>query len=194
MFHARPRLYLFTFLSFSLVVAFLGAPACGSATGPSQSRQTFPPYAGTALQLFDDRIDPIAVGLADVADKPRTNPVLRARTQSAEAVARARVSTLSVDSIGGNPVYRLSLTFIDRPLVRRGFPADRIEIAVRPDSPAFGVVKWLDARLIGRTFIGFFHRFAGNDEPEVRFHLSADDPEVLAAVREASALSELSSK
>ena len=67
-----------------------------------------------------------------------------------------------------------------------------VEIAVRDDSPAYGIVKWLDTKLIGHSFIGFFHRFAGNYEPQVRFHLSPDDPHVMAAVRDASALNELS--
>jgi hypothetical protein len=181
-------------LGFSLLVAFLGNTACGGSTGSSQTHQNFPPYTGNATQLFDDRIDPMAVGLADLAAKPGSDPVLRARTLQAEAVARARVSTFSVDTVAGIPVYRLSLAFVDRPFVRRGFQADRVEIAVHPDSPAFGVVKWLDAKLIGRTFVGFFHRFAGTEEPQIRFHLSADHPDVIAAVRDASALRELSTK
>jgi hypothetical protein len=154
----------------------------------------FPPYQGQAATLFDDRIDPSAVGLADVASKPRTDPVLRARAQNAEAVARARVATVSVDSAAGRPTYRLSLDLREGSISRRGFTEDHVEIAVRPDSPAFGVVKWLDTRLIGRTFIAFFHRYAGTEEVEVRFHLSADDPEVLAAVKEAAALGEISGK
>jgi hypothetical protein len=154
--------------------------------------QNLPVYAGNATQLFDDRIDPKAVGLADVAENPRTDPVLRARTQNAEIVARTRVSTVSVDTVGGKPVYRLRFTFAEPPVVARGFSGNQIEIAVHDASPAFGIVKWLDTKLIGYSFIGFFHRFAGNYEPEVRFHLSPDDPQVMAAVRDASALSELS--
>ncbi len=143
--------------------------------------------------LFDDRIDATAVGLADVAVKPRTDSVLRARAQRAEAVGRMRVRTVTVDSAVGKPVYHLNLVFVD-PLARRGLTDDHVEISVHSNSPAFGVVKWLDTRLIGRTFVGFFHRFAGADEADLRFHLSPDDPEVLAAVREANALTEVSGK
>jgi hypothetical protein len=146
------------------------------------------------MMLFDDRIDPNAVGLADVQSRPRTDPVLRARAQAAEAVARVRVATVSVDSAAGKPVYRLSLDLSGGSIVRRGFNDEHAEIAVRPDSPAFGVVKWLDTRLIGRTFVAFFHRYAGREEVELKFHLSADDPEVLAAVREAATLREISGK
>jgi hypothetical protein len=151
-------------------------------------------YQGQATTLFDDRIDPNAVGLADVASHPRSDPVLRARVQAAEAVARVRVATVSVDSAGGKPIYRLSLDLASDSIRRRGFNDVRVEIAVRPDSPAFGVVKWLDTRLIGRTFMGFFHRYAGAEDVELKFHLSADSPDVLMAVREAAALGEVSGK
>jgi hypothetical protein len=144
--------------------------------------------------LFDDLIEPSAVGLADVVSKPRTDPMLRARVQAAEAVARVRVATVSVDSAGGKPTYRLNLDLGGGAIVRRGFSEDRVEISVRSDSPAFGVVKWLDTRLIGRTFMGFFHRYAGTDDIELRFHLAPDSPDVYAAVREAAALSEVSGK
>jgi hypothetical protein len=180
-------------LTLGLAVAFL-LPACGGASqrgpGSPQSAQDFPPYAGSAAQLFDDRIDPMAVGLADVSDNPRTDPILRARAQNAEVVGRTRVSTVTVDSVGGKPVYRLKFTFAEAPVVSR-FSPDQIEVSVKDDSPAFGIVKWLDTKLIGHSFVGFFHRFAGSVEPVVRFHLSPDDPQVISAVRDASALSEL---
>jgi hypothetical protein len=181
----------FSFLRGLGFLALLWVIACGGRPAATPTPQNLPIYAGNARQLFDDRIDPTAVGLADVTENPRTDPVLRARTQNAELAGRTRVSTVTVDSVGGKPVYRLRFTFPERPIVARGFSGDQIEIAVRDDSPAFGIVKWLDTKLIGHSFIGFFHRFAGSYEPEVRFHLSPDDPRILAAVRDASALSEL---
>ena len=181
----------------------MAAPGCGSSGAPPSRLEHFPPYRAEATRLFDDRIDPTAVGLADVATKPRSDPTLRARTYNAEAVARMRVATVTVDMAQGKPIYHLSLVFLDGALVRRGFSDNQVEISVRSDSPAFGVVKWLDTRLIGCTFIGFIHRFADAAadggplvEPQVtvRFHLAADTPDVLAAVREAQTLGEVSSK
>jgi hypothetical protein len=177
-----------------LVLLIFGCGGPGSAAGPSTARRDFPPYQGQARTLFDDLIEPNAVGLADVASKPRTDPVLRARVQAAEAVARVRVATVSVDSAGGKPIYRISLDLGGGTIVRRGFTDQRVEISVRSDSPAFGVVKWLDTRLIGRTFMGFFRRYAGPEDIELRFHLSPDSPEVYAAVKEAATLSEVSGK
>lgn len=173
------------------LLATLSTAACAGRPAAAPTPQNLPVYAGNATQLFDDRIEPTAVGLADVSENPQTDPMLRARTQNAEVVGRTRVSTVSVDSVGGKPVYRLRFTFVEPPVAIRGFSGNDVEIAVRDDSPAFGIVKWLDTKLIGHSFIGFFRRFAGAYEPEVRFHLSPDDPRVLAAVRDASALSEL---
>jgi hypothetical protein len=152
------------------------------------------PYAGTATTLFDDQVDPGGVGLAAASDYPRTDGTLRARTQNAEIVTRARVATVSADSAGGTLTYHLSLTFLDRPLVSRGFGDDHVEIAIRQDSPAFGVVKWLDTRLVGRTFVGFFHRYAGADDAQIRFHLSPDNAETAAAVRDALTLGEMAGR
>jgi hypothetical protein len=178
----------------AIFLCVVGCGGSGAAAAPSAPARQFPAYSGQATTLFDDRIDGNSVGLADVATKPRTDPVLRARAQTAEAVARARVATVSVDSTAGKPIYRLSLDLAGGFLVRRGFTDDHVEISVRPQSPAFGVVKWLDTRLIGRTFIGFFHRYAGAEDSEVKFHLSADNPDVLAAVREAAMLREMMGK
>jgi hypothetical protein len=130
--------------------------------------------------------------LADVADNPHLDATLKARTRTAEVVGRARVSTVSVDSVGGRPVYRLRFTFPEQPIVARGFDGGPIDVAVTDDSPAFGIVKWLDTNLIGHSFMAFFHRFNGGPAPEVRFHLSPDDPQVTSAVRDANAVSEVS--
>jgi hypothetical protein len=148
-------------------------------------------YAGIDRQLFDDRIDPIAVGVADVTERPKDDPLLRKRAQRADAVARLKVSTVTVDAANGTPVYHVTLQFVGAPLAQHRSADGRVDLTVRSESPSFGIVKWLDARLIGRTFIGFVRQFAGAEEAELHFHLSADDPEVAAAVREATTLGEL---
>jgi hypothetical protein len=153
-----------------------------------------PPYDAQAARLFDDRIDGNAVGLADVTDNPRSDPTFRARTQNADLVARLRVLTVTTDLIGGKPLYHVALGFVAPPLVQHDFREDHVEISVRSNSAAFGVVKWLDVGLIGHTFVGFFRRYSEGDDLAMRFHLAADTPSVLAAAREADMLRELSGK
>jgi hypothetical protein len=185
--------FLSSGLRYGILAVFALALSCSGSSGPSGSRQTFPPYSGESTKLFDDRIDSASVGLADVVSKPRADPVLRARAQSAEAVARVRVATVTVDVSGGKPAYHLNLAIVE-PLSRRRFNEKSVEIFVGSDSPAFGIVKWLDTRLMGHTFIAFFRRFAGPDDAVVRFHFSADNAEVLAAVRDADTVSEVAGK
>ncbi|MET0593777.1 MAG: hypothetical protein ABW133_13820 [Polyangiaceae bacterium] len=187
-----------TYIGFFIASVFGTVTVLGGCSNASTSKApeapsplSFPPYAGPATQLFDDRIDPMAVGLAGVTENPRLDQTLKARTQKAEVAGRMRVSTVTVDSVGGRPVYRLRFTLSEAPVVARGFNGNQIEVALTDDSPAFAIVKWLDTKLIGYSFVGFFHRFAGSYEPQIRFHLSPDDPQVLSAVRDASALSEL---
>jgi hypothetical protein len=178
------------------VLLAVGAAACGGApaSAPPKVAQRYPFYDEQAARLFDDHIDGNAVGLADIAGNPRTDPIFRARTQSAELVGRVRVLTVTTDLVGGKPLYRVNLAFMEPPLVRRGIDEDHLEIAVHSTSSSFGVVKWLDVGIIGRTFIGFFRRYAQGEEPALRFHLSADTPLILAAAREADMLGELSGK
>ena len=169
--------------------------ACGGASPPAAAPPLPPPaYDAQAARLFDDRIDGNAVGLADITDNPRSDPTFRARTQSADLVARVRVLTVTTDLIGGKPLYHVALGFVAPPLIQRDFRDDHVEISVRSSSAAFGVVKWLDVGLIGHTFVGFFRRYAEGDELAMRFHLAADTPSVLAAAREADMLRELSGK
>jgi hypothetical protein len=180
-------------LQFALAATAALTLSCSGSSGASGQHQNFPPYSGESTKLFDDRIDSASVGLADVATKPRMDPVLRARTQSADAVAKVRVSTVTVDTAGGKPAYHLNLAILE-PLTRRQLNERSVEIFIGSESPAFGIIKWLDTRLMGHTFIAFFRRFSGPDDPVMRFHLSADDAEVLAAVRDADTVSEVSGK
>ena len=189
---SRPR-----FFPWLTIVAWLawGCSGSSAATRPAAAPEDFPLYQGQAMVLFDDQIDPIAVGLVDATDNPRTDARVKARGQAAEAIARVRVATVSVDSARGQPVYRVNLALLpDGVISRHGLDDDHFEIAVRSESPAFGVVKWLDTRLIGKTFIGFFRRYRSAEDVELRFHLSADVQDMFLAAHEAAALREFSGK
>jgi hypothetical protein len=179
----------------TIALLLMAISACGSSsdgTRAASARPVLAPYGAADAKLFDDAIDAAAVGLADVAVHPSTDPVLRARAQAAELSARVRVSTISADSAGGRLVYRVSLSVVDR--LNGRLMLDHVELAVRPTSPSFGIVKWLDSGMIGKTFVAFFRRYPGADEPEIHFHLSPDRPEVATAVNVAKAFSDLRGK
>jgi hypothetical protein len=178
--------------AFAALVGFFcsGCGAAAAAGSHAAGPGSLAPYAGRAAELFDDTIDPDAVGLATVTVDRRRDPALAERVNQSEAVARMRVSTVTVDTVGSQPTYHVSLLLVAS-LISKGYAPTRVELSLGPSSPAFGIVKWLDTGMIGRTFIGFFRRFAGTEEPALRFHLAADNSDVLAAVREAAALSDL---
>jgi hypothetical protein len=148
---------------------------------------------GRAREVFDDGIDPAAVGLSMEGPSPKADPFLRERAQTADIVARVKVTTVTVDSIGEETMYHLVVLVGVPPLATPRIPDPTFELLIRPSSRAFGIARAFDARLQGLTFVGFIQRFAGADgEPELHWHLSADTEEVVAAVRDAVALAELS--
>ncbi len=69
------------------------------------------------------------------------------------------------------------------------------ELSIKPTSGAFGIARSFDARLRGQTFVGFIKRYGADDgEVQVHWHLAPDTAEVVAAIKEAVALQEVSGK
>lgn len=179
------------------ILLVLSLAGCGSSgrAGSAADGAGLPPWQGRYMELFDDNIDAAAVGLSMTADapSPRSDHHLRERAQTADLVARLKVSTVTVDSIGDDSTYHLGVQVTPPPLVKPRIRDERVELVIRSSSRAYAIAKAFDARLQGRTFIGFVHRFAGDDgEPVLHFHLSPDTAEVAAAVKEAVTLGELS--
>ncbi|MCC6552595.1 MAG: cobalamin ABC transporter substrate-binding protein [Polyangiaceae bacterium] len=162
------------------------------AQGPEDA-SGLPAWDAHARELFDDNIDAAAVGLTMEGPAPRSDPYLRERAQTADVVARVRISTVTVDSIGDESTYHLGIQIGYPPLVKPQLPDQTFELIIRSTSRASGIAKAFDARLRGLTFVGFIRRFAGEGgEPEIHWHLAPDTPETAAAVKEAVALGELS--
>jgi hypothetical protein len=123
---------------------------------------------------------------------PRNDVFLRERAQTSDVVARVKVNTVTVDSVGEQSTYHLGIQVGVPTLVTPKVQDRTFELNIKPTSGAFGIAKAFDARLRGQTFVGFVRRFANDDgEVEVHWHLSADTAEVVAAVKEAVALREL---
>ncbi len=175
-----------------------GLAVATAACGPPElirnpSAGALPPGEGPARDLVDDLIDPAAVGLTMEGPSPRNDVHLRERAQTADVVARVRVQTVTVDSIGDAQTYHLGIqvgvpTHTDAKVPDRSF-----ELSIKPASGAFGIAKSFDARLRGQTFVGFIKRYNSDDgDLVVHWHLSPDTAEVAAAVKEAVVLREIS--
>jgi len=154
-----------------------------------------PPYTGHAVELFDDAIEPQAVGMElETGRNPKGDPVLRERTQVADAVVRVRITTVTGRADEGAATYMLGFHVVDQIAGKHPPPAD-FQIKLGPRAPANGIVKNFEDRLVTMklTFLAFVRGFAKPDDPdgEIHFHLSPDTKEVLAAVMEAATLAEL---
>jgi hypothetical protein len=174
--------------------ALLALTGCGDATPGARAPggADLPRWEGHARELFDDNIDPAAVGLSMEGPAPRSDPFLRERSQTGAVTARVRVQTVTVDSIGEQKTYHLGVQVGFPTLTTSKVPDKSFELSIKPTSSAFGIAKAFDARLRGSTFIGFIGRFQGEDgEVEVHFHLAPDTADVAAAIKEAVALQEL---
>jgi hypothetical protein len=157
-----------------------------------ESAVALPRWEGHSQEVFDDNIDPAAVGLSLEGPSPRSDAHLRERAQTADVVARVRVQTVTVGSAGEQQVYHLGIQ-VGVPTLTEAKLADRtFDLSIKPTSAAFGIAKSFDARLRGQTFVGFLKRYETDDgDVMVHWHLAPDTADVVAAIKEAVVLREI---
>jgi hypothetical protein len=171
----------------------LGATACEPGQPAAGPASDLPPWEGHAQEVFDDNIDPAAVGLTLEGPSPRLDVHLRERAQTSDVVARVRVQTVTVDSVGDQQTYHLGIQVGVPTLTAAKLPDRAFELSIKPQSPGFGIARSFDARLRGQTFVGFIKRYVTADgDPVVHWHLAPDTAEVVAAIKEAVMLREIS--
>lgn len=179
------------FLRVFLLAAGLLAAGCGGSSYTAKNRPTTA-YVDRTAVLFDDGIDPAAAGLdVDSSATPQSDKLFRERTQLADGVFRVKAETISQAGDGASESYRITLKPRDT-LGGKWKPSEDFLIVVARTNPSFGIVKHLDARLVGKTFIAFVQAFSTEDGGYVyHAHLAADTKEVAAAVADAYALGEI---
>jgi hypothetical protein len=143
-------------------------------------------YAGRQADLFDDTIEPAAVGLDyDKGYSPRLDKTLRERAQVGDAVLRVRVSTVTARPDGRHARYELELHTVEKLAGKRELPTDFV-VRVSKSSDSHGIVKNFESRLVGYAFIAFVREFDHpSGERQVHFHLAPDTKEVKTAVGDA---------
>ena len=176
-----------------LASSALGAGAgCGSGNGANGPSRDVSTYSGRQADLFDDTIEPAAVGLDfDRGYSPRVDKVLRERAQVGDAVLRVRVSTVTTKTDGPGVTYQLGLHTVEKLAGNHPPPTD-FTVQIDKASESHGIMKNFESRLVGYSFIAFVREFAHPDgEREVHFHLAPDTKDVKAAVGDAMLLGEL---
>jgi len=182
-------------LAATLALSVGGAGGCGPMTGAGAKSRPLPAYAGRAADLFDDSIDPAAVGMDfDKGYTPRADPMLRERAQTSDAVLRVKISTVTGKTDGPEVTYQLGLHIVEKLTGANPPPAD-FTVAVSKSSESHGILKNFEGRLVGYPFVAFVREFVRPDgDHEVHFHLSPDTKEVKAAVNDAVVLGEAYAK
>lgn len=173
----------------------LGSAGCGGGERPPAKAEAapLPAWEGREREIFDDSIDPAALGLTMEGGSPAQDPRLRERAQRADIVARVRVSTVTVETVGESSRYHLGVQIGTPPLAAPRIPGEEFDLLIKPGTRSHPLAKAIDVRMRGMTFVGFLKLYAHEDgEPTVHFHLAPDTAEVVAAVKEAVALGELS--
>lgn len=175
----------------ALAVCALGSGGCGPSAGPGAKNRPLPAYAGRAADLFDDSIDPAAVGMDfDKGYTAKADPLLRERAQVSDAVLRVKVSTVTGKKDGPESTYQLELHTVEKMTGANAPPPD-FTVTVNKASEAHGIVKNFEGRLVGYPFVAFVREFVRPDgDHEVHFHLSPDTTEVKSAVGNAVILGE----
>lgn len=172
----------------------VGLAACGSGDGrdANDPNRVLAAYAGRQADLFDDTIEPAAVGLDfDKGYTPRSDRTLRERAQTGDAVVRVRVATVTAKTDGPAVTYQLGLHTVEK-LAGKVPPAADFTVQITKTSESHGIMKNFESRLVGYAFVAFVREFAHpSGDRELHFHLAPDTKDVKEAVSEAVILNEL---
>jgi hypothetical protein len=184
--HLRFAGLLLALFSTSCVARERAAP---DVRGPPLSSRS---YTADAFALFDDGIEPQAVGASLEPAGPENGRLLRERTRLGDCVARVRVVTITSKLAQSKRSWQIGLHTIERLAGTCG--ASDFTLAIDAMSPGAGLLQAFDGRLVGTTLVAFLREFArtgGSGEGDLHFHLAGDDRDELHAVRVAALLGEV---
>jgi hypothetical protein len=197
----RARAFL---LAASMSVVTISAIGCAEGSlgstpaTPAQPPAELPPYDARAAELFDDAIEPEAVGFPlAVAGGQASDTLLRARTQAADAVVRARIVTVTSNPEDRGPAWQIGLQTLET-LAGARPPTETFSWLIRSRDPAAGILRAGEGRMVGITLVAFLRTFAltgplpsdGARGAQIHFHAGADSKKEVEAVRAAAALAE----
>ena len=149
-------------------------------------------YAGASTALFDDGIEPEAVGYnLDPSPAPQGDAILRARTQRADCVLRVRVVTVTSKREDVGAHWGLGLVTLER-LAGERCPAHDFTLDVADGAAGSSILRTFEGRLVGVNLVAFVRQFRGaGGEATFHFHMAPEGKEELNAVRVAALLGEV---
>jgi hypothetical protein len=168
--------------------------ACGDSGGAKAPTRPLPPYSGRPAQMFDDSFDAAAVGLdMDNSYHPKSDAQLRERAQSADAVLRVKVTTVTNKVEDTGPTFEVGLKQTEWIAGDHPPGADNFSIRMQKSQQTTGMMKSLEGRLVGMEFIVFLKAFKVGESADHEFHVhfAPASKDVKDAVGDAIALREL---
>lgn len=165
----------------------------GCAGKPAEApTRPLPAYSGHATELFDDTIDPAAVGLdVDRSYVPRSDLLLRERAQVADAVIRVKVATLTAKQEDSGTSYDIGFRSVET-IAGDHPPSPDFGVKIGRASHSAGIMRSFEDRLVNKDFIVFVRLFVRSDgDKELHFHLAPDTKEMRVAVMNAVQLDRL---
>jgi hypothetical protein len=167
------------------VAAILGCGAGGITQRPAGS---LPTYDGHAARLFDDTIEPRAMGYElDRTPPPMNDALLRERAQVGDAVVRARVTTITSKEEDKGRSWQVGFHTIERLGGSGPLPIDFVA-QIDSNGASAGIMRSFGGRLIGAIFVVFAREFArpnGLGDTDLHVHVVQDDKADVTAVHSA---------
>jgi len=161
------------------------------ACGPSRPAQRpLPAYSGHVVALFDDGIEPAAVGITGEKRvyQPKYDPLFLERVQTADGVLRVRVVTVVSKQESRGTSFTLKLR-TEKQLGGAHPPEEDFQVYVSPDAPSVGILKTLDSAIVGKRFVAFVRSFVRPDaDAELHFHLAPDTKEIVESSTDATVI------
>src|SRR5258706_2573843 len=152
--------YLTAFLCIGSAILSSG---CGGAGAQSSASRALSPYAGHATELFDDAIEPRAVGMdLEQTSTPKGDPRFRERAQVSDIIVRARVSTVTGKVEGPETTYQIGFRVLET-LGGKHPVGEDFNVRFDKTSPSIGIVKSFEGRLVGKPMIVFVRAFVRPD-------------------------------
>jgi len=140
--------------------------------------------------LFDDSIDPAAIGLAGSGARD-SQRLLWARGREADFIVPVQIGTVNTDGHGPSLRYRLTLRVDGPPVAGPRPPGNTIQVIIDQSNRSFGIAKAKDLDLAGTRFIAFLREFQQNGTKQLHWHLARNGDDVVQAARKGAVLSEV---
>lgn len=170
------------------VISALGGVACHSSNEPRVASVLagLPEYTPEEAAVFDDVLSAAIFGLRPEVE-PAKDPNLGARIKASDWVGRARISTISKETLAGKDGYTLAVSPEGQAFAgsQAGTP---LELRVPRGSPAFSRLETSHDALIGKRLVLFVRKYADRGEATHHWHADADAPEVVSSIERQKAL------